>query len=203
MTYQSMGYWVGQANDTSTGTHPTGWTNGQRYSETAAEWKAMYDAMLADRNYWKTTVAHDDPDVWTNRYNAGYSAGDAAGYTRGYNAGAASKTTSAVGAGLAGTGGLPQFPSTSGDLGSVSAPRTGLAHVSAISGSNGDDSALHIFRNGVLALQGNSGNGGLNTMFAVQGNLNVNAGDTISVRASGSGDSGLQGGYLLLTVGSQ
>ncbi len=34
--------------------------------------------MTSDRNYWKTTVAHDDPDVWTNRYNAGVSAANAA-----------------------------------------------------------------------------------------------------------------------------
>jgi hypothetical protein len=34
--------------------------------------------MTNDRNYWKTTVAHDDPNVWTNRYNAGVSAANAA-----------------------------------------------------------------------------------------------------------------------------
>jgi hypothetical protein len=202
MTYQNLGYWVGQANDLSTGTHPTGWTNGQRWSETSTEWQAMYDAMLTnynnsqaalsamttDRNYWKTTVAHDDPDVWNTRYNAGYSAG------------AGSKTTTAVSAGTAGTGGLSG--SYSGDLGSVVCPRTGLAHVSCRVGSNGDDAAIHIFKNGVLAIAGASANGGLNTTFAVQGNVSVNAGDTISVRATGDGSSGLQTGVLLVTVGS-
>lgn len=166
-------------------------------------WIANYNAMLASRDYWQHTVAHNDPDVWNTRYNAGYSAGDAAGYTRGYNAGAASKSTSAVGVGTAGTGGLPGWPSTSGDLGGVNAPRTGLAHVSFRTGSNGDDAAVHIFKNGALAIEGPSANGGQNTTFAVHGNLQVNQGDYITARASGSGDSGLQGGYLLLTVGSQ
>jgi hypothetical protein len=62
MTYaaSTVAYWVGQANDQSTGTHPTGWTNGQRWSETATEWQAMYDgvsaslaAMTTDRNTWQ------------------------------------------------------------------------------------------------------------------------------------------------------
>lgn len=44
MTYQNIGYWIGQSNDTSTGRHPTGWTTGQRWLETAPEWMAMYDA---------------------------------------------------------------------------------------------------------------------------------------------------------------
>ena len=66
-------------------------------------------------------------------------------------------------------------------------PRTGLAHVSCRVGINGDDAAIHIFKNGVLAIAGASANGGLNTTFAVQGNVSVNAGDTISVRATGDG----------------
>lgn len=46
MTYAAsqVSYWVGQANDTSTGSHPSGWTNGQRWSETASEWLAMYNS---------------------------------------------------------------------------------------------------------------------------------------------------------------
>jgi hypothetical protein len=43
VTYQNLGYWVGQANDNSTGNHPTGWTTGQRWSETAGEWQTMYN----------------------------------------------------------------------------------------------------------------------------------------------------------------
>ena len=110
---------------------------------------------------------------------------------------------SAVGAGTAGTGGLPGWPSTSGDLGGVYAPRTGLAHISCIINSNGDDAAIHIFRNGALMFQGSSANGGQNTTFAIQGNGNVNVNDYITVRASGDGNSGLGGGYLLMTVGTQ
>jgi len=195
MTYQNLGYWIGQANDLSTGAHPPGWSNGQRWSETATEWMNDRDAWYNQANAW-----------YTSRYNEGYAAGDAAGYARGhadgYAAGRASKTTSAVGTGTSGTGGLPNFPATSGDLGAVTCPRTGLAHISYRTGSNGDDAAVHIFRNGALAIQGASANGGLNTTFAVQGNLNVNQGDTISVRASGDSNSGLQSGYLLVTVGS-
>lgn len=59
MTVQNLGYWIAQANDGSTGRHPTGWTTGQRWSETASEWMAMYDAkvtelaaMTADRDAW-------------------------------------------------------------------------------------------------------------------------------------------------------
>jgi hypothetical protein len=208
MTYQNLGYWIGQANDTSTGTHPPGWANGQRWSETAGEWQV-------DRNSWygnavdTSTGAHppgwsngqlwsETATEWMNDRNAVYTSR----YNEGYAAGAASKTTTAVGTSTSGTGGLPSFPSTSGDLGGVNCPRTGLAHISFRTGSNGDDAAVHIFRNGVLAIQGSSANGGLNTTFAVQGNLNVNQGDWISARASGDGNSGLQGGYLLVTVGS-
>lgn len=45
MTYAAsqISYWVGQANDASTGTHPTGWTINQRWSETAGEWQTMYN----------------------------------------------------------------------------------------------------------------------------------------------------------------
>jgi hypothetical protein len=82
MTYQNLGYWVGQANDTSTGRHPTGWTSGQRWSETASEWLAMYDqsqsdlaaanaalaAMTTDRNTWKSRAdqAWGASRVWNN-----------------------------------------------------------------------------------------------------------------------------------------
>ena len=60
MTYQNLGFWIGQANDTSGGRHPTGWTSGQRWSETSGEWMVMYDTsqsdlanMTTDRNTWQ------------------------------------------------------------------------------------------------------------------------------------------------------
>ena len=56
MTYQNLGYWVGQANDLSTGAHPTGWANGQRWSETATEWQAMYDQAASDRDLLEQPV---------------------------------------------------------------------------------------------------------------------------------------------------
>ena len=71
---------------------------------TGTHWHARYDtlngqyaSMTADRNAWRTNAnaaydsgtwgtgnlwsadAHNDPNVWTNRYNAGVAAGDAAG----------------------------------------------------------------------------------------------------------------------------
>jgi hypothetical protein len=58
------------------------WNNG-------ASWESMYGTsqtdltnMTGSRDYWQHTVAHNDAAVWDNRYNAGYSAGDAAGYAR-------------------------------------------------------------------------------------------------------------------------
>lgn len=50
MTYAAsqIAYWVGQANDSSTGSHPIGWTNFQRWSETAGEWLVMYNTEYAN-----------------------------------------------------------------------------------------------------------------------------------------------------------
>lgn len=48
MTYQNLGYWVAEANDSSTGNHPTGWTIYQRWSETASEWATMYNTEYAN-----------------------------------------------------------------------------------------------------------------------------------------------------------
>ena len=104
-----------------------------------------------------------------------------------------------VSASTAGTGGLSG--SYSSDLASVTCPNSGLAHASCRVTSNGDDAAIHLFLNGVLAVAGASANGGLNTSFAVHGTVTVTLGDTISVRATGDGSSGLQaGGVLLVTV---
>lgn len=71
MTYQNLGYWVGQANDTSTGRHPTGWTNGQRWSETANEWMAMYDTAISQRDALQAalTAMTADRDLWQSRAN--------------------------------------------------------------------------------------------------------------------------------------
>jgi hypothetical protein len=65
MTYAAsqVGYWVGQANDNSSGTHPTGWTSGQRWSETAGEWQTMYDTQYATA---RDTSTGSHPVGWTN-----------------------------------------------------------------------------------------------------------------------------------------
>jgi hypothetical protein len=66
MTYaaSTVSYWVGQANDTSTGAHPTGWASGQRWSETAAEWQAMQSSTSAS-----LTAMTTDRDLWLGRAN--------------------------------------------------------------------------------------------------------------------------------------
>lgn len=68
MTYQNLGYWVGQSNDTSTGSHPTGWTNGQRWSETASEWQTMYSASASDATLWhgRADQAWGTSRVWSS-----------------------------------------------------------------------------------------------------------------------------------------
>ena len=124
--------------------------------------QAALTAMTADRDYWKTTVAHDDPNVWNTRYNAGYSAG------------AGSKTTLRSAPAPLGHRWPERRVLRRSRLGGL-AQRSGLAHVSSRVGSNGDDAAIHIFKNGALAIAGASANGGLNTTFAVQGNITVNA----------------------------
>jgi hypothetical protein len=49
------------------------WGSGTHWQSRWSTTNGDLTNMTNDRNYWKTTVAHDDPNVWTNRYNAGYS----------------------------------------------------------------------------------------------------------------------------------
>jgi hypothetical protein len=169
-----------------------------KVAELAASQQALSE-MTASRDYWQHTVAHNDPNVWDNRYNAGYSAGQTAGYT----AGAASKTTTAQSVGFSGSvsGGM------TGNLASLSAPRAGLAHISAYAvfgnDSGGPDAHLHIFKNGSEVFGGPNAAGSWNGLLATHGNVQVGAGDTISVRANGDPGATFSGGSLLLTVGSQ
>jgi hypothetical protein len=51
MTYAAsqVGYWVGQANDNSTGVHPpSGYTPGQRWSTTSTQWQTGYNTEYAN-----------------------------------------------------------------------------------------------------------------------------------------------------------
>lgn len=50
MTYaaSAVAYWVGQANDNSTGTHPPGYTPAQRWSTTANAWMTSYNTEYAN-----------------------------------------------------------------------------------------------------------------------------------------------------------
>lgn len=63
MTYQNLGYWIGQANDNSTGRHPVNWATGQRWSETSTEWLAMYDSEYAKA---RDTSVGPHPTGWTS-----------------------------------------------------------------------------------------------------------------------------------------
>jgi hypothetical protein len=63
MTYQNIGYWVGQANDNSTGPHPTGWSTGQRWLETAEEWRLMWN-VASTNGIDHSTGRH--PTGWTD-----------------------------------------------------------------------------------------------------------------------------------------
>lgn len=235
MTYQNLGYWIGQANDLSTGSHPVGWTSGQRWSETASEWMSMYNAMLADRNawqsnantaydsgtwgvgthwhsrwtttnndltnmtadrnYWKTTVAHDDPDVWTNRYNAGYAASTAA---------IAPLTRLVVGLGnLALTGTFQQ-------VGTVTLTRTGPWHISWVNslGDGGDIShwayaELQNASAGGTVLSASMGRmryAGVNVTIGGQTTGIFNSGTVIRLyaRVSGSGNWSIDGNGQLI-----
>jgi len=198
----------------------------RQWQNTAGLWKTDYGttssaltAMTASRDYWQHTVAHNNPNVWDDRYNAGYAAGDAAGHARGYGegyaagsaAGAASKTTTGAASTAwtnIGAGALSGTPT--GDLISLVAPRAGLAHASCIAGcgqGGGNANAqLHLYVNGGLALSGPTlgAAAASNPQFAVvQHQFNVAAGQTVSIRATGTSTAHLnQGGTLLLTVGS-
>jgi hypothetical protein len=66
-------YWIGQANDNSGSTHPTGYAAGQRWSTTSSQWQAMYTAevalytaMVADRDTWQSRAnnAWGSSRVW-------------------------------------------------------------------------------------------------------------------------------------------
>jgi len=65
MTYAAtqVSYWVGQANDTSTATHPTGWVTGQRWSVTASQWQTMQGTEFANA---RDTSVSTHPTGWVS-----------------------------------------------------------------------------------------------------------------------------------------
>lgn len=143
-------------------------TTVRQWRQSSGLWKADYGTsqanlstcstnltnMTNDRNYWKTTVAHDDPNVWTNQYNAGVAAGDAAaqatwrppGLTQGTPAGAVNGVPDNQWANLAGA--------------AYTATRTGYyalyaeCMVSGLSGSynSGQQGQMRILRDGSIVL---------------------------------------------------
>lgn len=158
----------------------------------------------ADRNYWRDTVAHGDPNVWTNRYNTGYSDG--------YAAGAASKTTSTqVQSAWSGHSGN-NWDWT--DMGcNLGTPRDGQAQISVIArldAGGGDPHAMvRILINGGVVATGNQSNNGTGGAadVACQWAGGVAAGWTVSIQAKGwcsfSGNNAtVNSGTMYLTVGS-
>lgn len=183
--------WESEFNTSQT--NLTNMTNA--YNAMVAErdaWIVNYNNAIASRDYWQHTVAHNDANVWDNRYNAGHSAG--------YAAGAGSKSTSAVGAGFSGS-------SNNQDMAGLTAPRTGLAHVSAVAifhlNEGGPDAHFHFFRNGGQVINGPNCAGSWDGCIAAQGNIQVNQGDYITVRGQGDQGASWHSGYFLMTVGSQ
>lgn len=65
MTYAAsqVGYWVGQANDNSTGTHPPGYTPGQRWSTTSNVWQTSYNTEYANA---RDTSTGSHPTGWVS-----------------------------------------------------------------------------------------------------------------------------------------
>lgn len=133
----SAGIWVARGN--------THWGPSRQWNQ-GLSWEAMYGtsqsdltAMTNDRNYWKTTVAHDDPNVWDNRYNAGYSAGNTAGYNAGYAAGVA------AGGAAAPPVGTIILTASRGDKGQVSVTlnKAGYWFAYCNGGFTGDQSDVH------------------------------------------------------------
>lgn len=221
----SSGLWKVDAKDVSAGAHPPGFTSGQLWSETAAEWKADRDAVYTSRyndgysagssagssSGYSQGYSDGQTAGHTAGYNEGYTAGNTAGYNSGYAAGAASKTTTGASSTAwtnIGAGALSGTPT--GDLISLVVPRAGLAHVSCVAGcGQGGGSAnaqLHVYVNGALALSGptlGAAAAGNPQYAVVQHQFNAAAGQTVSIRATGTSTAHLnQGGTLLLTVGT-
>lgn len=65
MTYAAsqVSYWVGQANDLSTSTHPPGYASGQRWSTTSSQWQTSYNTEYANA---RDTSTGSHPTGWVN-----------------------------------------------------------------------------------------------------------------------------------------
>ncbi len=179
--WNNGGTWEGQAN------HYWGpsrvWNNGQTW-EYIAGYNGWVGRTYQNGERWEDAYNR----VYTDRYNAGYSAG------------AGSKSCSAVGGGFSGS-------SNNQDMCGLYAPRTGLAHVSAIAtfhlNEGGPDAHFHFFRNGGQVLNGRNCAGSWDGVIAADGNIQVNQGDYITVRGQGDQGASWHSGYMLMTVGSQ
>lgn len=168
------------------------WGSGTHWQSRWSTTNTDLTNMTTDRNYWKTTVAHDDPNVWTNRYNAGYAQATT-------DKQPAPLTRLTVGLGnLALTGTFQQ-------VGTVTLTRTGNWHISWVNslGDGGDIShwaycELQNFSAGGTVLAASMGRmryAGVNVTIGGQATGVWNSGTIIRLyaRISGSGNWSIDG----------
>lgn len=194
------------------------WNTGVSFESDAATWHTRADqawgdsrtwnsgtSFESDRNYWRDTVAHGDPNVWTNRYNTGYADG------------AASKTTTVASSNIAAVSGKTAGQLT-GVLATLAAPRAGLAHLSCFTRVNrantnaGNFSVqMQLYRNGSLIATGpiaNCGDHDSHDGISADWASNCNSGDSFTVQClvnsvPGGNSANFDGtGSMTLSVGS-
>lgn len=179
--------WTGRANQAWGASRV--WNTGQSFE---VDRNAAYDGgAWGSGNLWSAD-AHNDPNVWTNRYNAG----------------AASKTTSGLST-SAFSGAWPNSTSVySGNLASLTSPRAGNALVGAqvvVNSTVGTHGQARLLVNGgvvATAAQTGHNNGGGTIAFPVFWQGNLNAGDVVTVQVASDGATTLASGLMDLTVGS-
>jgi len=173
------------------------WGSGTHWQSRWSTTNTDLTNMTTDRNYWKTTVAHDDPNVWTNRYNAGYSQATT-------DKQPAPLTRLTVGLGNLGLTGTFQ------QVGTVTLTRTGNWHISWVNslgdGGNIADWAyceLQNFSAGGTVLSASMGRmrfSGVNVTIGGQATGVWNSGTIIRLyaRISGSGNWSIDGNGQLI-----
>jgi hypothetical protein len=189
--------WHGRADQAWGGARV--WSSGESFESAAWTGNAYGSGQL-----WRD-AAHNDPNVWTNRYNTGYTDG------------ANSKTTTSASATPAASSQKTNGQNT-GTLATLVAPRTGLAHVSAFTRVNrhntnaGDFSVqMQILRNGGVIATGpvaNCGNVDTHEGISADATVNCNSGDSFTIQCqvnstAGSNSADFDGtGSMTLSVGS-
>lgn len=228
--WSQINLWTGRANAAwgSSGSWNSGASWQQNYTDEVAAYNSLlatynnlvtsYNAMVADRNAWQSRAnqaydggvwgsgnlwsadAHNDPGVWTNRYNQGYADGGAAKTT-------SSQSTTAWSGQTATNWGWVSMGC------SLSVPLSGAALVVVrghLDAGGGDPKAtMRLLANGGVIATGpqtavGTGSPGGECIAVYQGNLG--AGTVITVEGLGTSFSGnsarVTSGQMWLTVGA-